>query len=179
MSRAVNLTIEPDGGSVDLDTFKQGEQDKAKIYISSFELMGQTGVDPKTGRPKGNREYTGIKIRKRLDGASPGLFELFTKNTPFKATFEIAVADFTGSGTPSEVAAVITVGGGGKKNAFVSSYALRVPDVEKPVGDNPEEPYEEIVFSFDGIEFKKSGLNQLGDSHTIVVKDSHSGIHLT
>lgn len=178
MSRAVKLSIEPEGDSVDLDSFMQGNQSDAKVYVSSFDMIGQTGVDPKTGRPKGNREYTGIKIQKRLDGASPGLFQLFTKNTPFKASFEISVADFTGSGSPDEVAAVITIGGGIKKNAYVSSYALRVPDAEKEVGNDAREPYEEVTFSFDSIEFKKSGTTQLGDTHTIVVKDSHTGAHL-
>lgn len=177
MSRSVHLTLESDSGPIDIDQFTDGTQKDATVYVRAFELLGRTGVDPKTGRPKGTREYTGVKLQKRLDKSSPALFELFANNTPFQATFEIGAADFTSSGSPGEILASITVGSGTPKNGFVASYCLTVPDVEKPLEDNPDEPYEEIVFSFDSIEFKKIGSDFMGKSHTIIVKDSHTGSH--
>lgn len=178
MPRPVKLSIVTDGEPVDMDTFTHDvAESEAGLYVHYFELFGQTGIDRKTGRPQGNREYPHIKIHKRLDGASTGLFQLFATNTPFTATFEINLADFTDSGDPGQVAAVITIGKGTPRNAYVSSYALRVPDAEAAVHDNPREPYEEVTFSFDVIEFKKSGTDQKGQAQTKVVQDSHSGKH--
>jgi type VI protein secretion system component Hcp len=177
MSRSVHLTLEGESGPIDIDSFTDGTQKEASILVRFFELMGKTGVDQKTGRPKGSREYTGVKLQKRLDKASPALFELFANNTPFQATFDIGAADFTGSGNPGETLATITVGSGRPKNCFLVSYCLTVPDVEKPVGENPDEPFEELIFSFDSIEFKKVGGDFMGKPHTIIVKDSHTGSH--
>lgn len=178
MARAVHLSLEGESGPIDIDSFTDGLQKESTVYVRFFELIGKTGIDRKTGRPMGNREYTGVRIQKRLDKASPALFELFTTNTPFAATFDITGAEFTGTGDPSQVLATIIIGAGGsKKNAFIVSYTLCSPDAEKRVEDSPDEPYEELVFSFDTLEFKKVGGDFHGDAHTVIVKDSHTGCH--
>ena len=75
---------------------------------------------------------------------------------------------------PAEVAMKVTIGAPDYK-AWISSYRLIVPDVETAVKDAPDEPYEEVVFSFTTIEFHKSGTGYDGKPHEIVVQDSLTG----
>lgn len=173
MARSVDLEIITKDGAIDFDAVMDGQQD-AHIYCRRFEVSSTSPVDIKTGATRGTREYAGIKIEKRLDKASSKLLELFVGGAGLKAIFRIHRADTSSRYAPDEVAMTITIGAPDFK-AWVSSYRLIVPDVEVAAKDAPDEPYEEIVFSFTTIEFHKSGTGYDGKPHEIVVQDSLTG----
>ena len=173
MARAVDLEITTKDGPIDFDSVMSGQQD-AHIYCRRFELSSMSPVDVKTGATKGTREYSGIKIEKRLDKSSPKLIELFVAGTGLKASFQIHKANNASELTAGEVAMTVTIGDPDFK-AWISSYRLLVPDVEKHAKDDPDEPYEEIVFSFTTVEFHKSGTGYDGRPHEIVIQDSLVG----
>ena len=174
MARAVDLEIETKSGKVDFDPLMSGQQD-AGIYVRKFDLEALISVDPKTGSPKGTREYPGITIEKRHDMSSPKLLELFVNQTGFKATFRIHKPSPASDDMAGEVAATVTIGAPDFK-AWISRYELKVPDVEKLAKDDPDEPYERIVFSFTTIEYHKSGTGFDGKQHQVVVQDSLVGL---
>jgi type VI protein secretion system component Hcp len=173
MARSVDLEIITKEGAIDFDSVMDGQQD-AHIYCRRFEISSTSPVDLTPGATRGTREYTGIKIEKRLDKASPKLLELFVAGAGLQAIFRIHKADTSARYAPDEVAMKITIGAPDFK-AWVSSYRLIVPDVEVATKDGPDEPYEEVVFSFTHIEFHKSGTGYDGKPHEVVIQDSLTG----
>ncbi len=169
MARSVDLQIFTKDGEIDFDPVKAGAQE-AHVFCRRFEITGTSPIDHRTGTTKGTREYAGIKIEKRLDKASPKLVELFVNNVGVKAVFQIHRTNSGTDYTPGEVAMTVTVGAPDYK-AWISSYRLIVPDVEKQSKDDPDEPYEEVIFSFTTVEFHKSGTGYDGKQHEIVVQD--------
>ena len=173
MSRSIDLEILTKDGAIDFDAVMDGQQD-AHIYCRRFEVSSSSPVDLKTGATRGTREYAGVKIEKRLDKASPKLLELFVGGSGLKAIFQIHKPNASSDYTPDEVAMKITIGAPDYK-AWISSYRLIVPDVETAVKDSPDEPYEEVTFSFTTIEFHNSGTGYDGKPHESVVQDSLTG----
>lgn len=174
MARLVDLDIILKDGTFVKDPV-QSDVDGAAITCQRFEMGGVAPTDLKSGHPKGSREYAGITIHKRLDGASPGLFKLFAYHIGFKAVFQIHKVNSSTSDEPSQVALTVTIGGD-EYMAWISSYKLVVPDVETRAENDPEEPYEVVVFSFSKIVLQKSGTNHAGEVKVEVVDDSLVGV---
>jgi len=170
MARLVDLEIITKSGSVDLDPL-HADADEAAIYCRRFEFSGTAATDAKSGSPKGTREYAGITIEKRLDSASPVLFQLFTRHSGFKAIFRIHKVKSDPGDTPGEVALTVTIGGD-ECRAWISSYKLVVPDVETKAANDPDEPFELITFSFASIVYHRSGTNHAGAPAELMVEDS-------
>lgn len=173
MARLVDLEIITKDGKFDLDPVHTGVDDAA-IFCRRFELGGSAATNPKSGSPKGTREYEGITIEKPLNSASPALFQLFTNHVGFKAVFRIHQVKSGPTQEPGEVVLTVTIGGDDFL-AWVSSYKLVVPDVEKRASDDPDEPYEVIVFSFSNICYHKSGTDNAGAPTELMVEDSLLG----
>lgn len=177
MSRIVLLEIKSDEFTVDVDSVQAGPQSEGKISVMFMQLVAKSPVDQRTGSPKGNREYSGIRIRKRLDRASIGLIEAFTKRLPMQAKFEIQEVNLQAA-DEQQVALIVSIGGGDPKNAFISSYTLTVPDIESGSANDPQEPWEELLFTFDQIQFEKAGRSgYLNSQASTIIGDSLTGVH--
>ena len=174
MARLVDLKITPKSGKFDLDPLHK-DVDDVGIYCRKFELSGVAATDSKSGSPKGTREYAGVTIEKRLDAASPSIFQLFIGHVGIKAEFRIYKVNSNTEETPGQVALTVSIGGD-ESLAWISSYKLIVPDVETAAKDDPDEPYEVITFSFSKIQYHKSGTNHKGAAAEIVVTDSLVGV---
>jgi hypothetical protein len=174
MARLVDMEIITKSGTVDLDPL-HADADEAAIFCRRFELSGIAATDLKSGSPKGTREYPGITIEKRLDSASPVLFQLFTLHSGFKAIFRIHKVKSDAGDVPGEVALTVSIGGD-EYRAWISSYKLIAPDVETKAANDPDEPYEVITFSFASIVYHRSGTNHAGAPTELMVQDSLLGV---
>jgi type VI protein secretion system component Hcp len=174
MARLVDLEIITKDGKFDLDPVHTGVDDAA-IFCRRFVMGGTAATNPKSGSPKGTREYEGITIEKPLNGASPALFQLFTGHVGFKAVFRIHQVKAGPTHEPGEVVLTVTIGGDDFL-AWISSYKLVVQDVETRAENDPDEPYEVILFSFSHITYHKSGTDNAGAPTELMVEDSLLGV---
>ncbi|HEX5657567.1 MAG TPA: hypothetical protein VFX59_10250 [Polyangiales bacterium] len=148
-----------------------------KILCTSFELVGSTGTDPKTGKPQGTRDYgTGIRVTRRIDSTTPVLVELFARRTGLTATFHFNAPDVKANNHANQVALSIAIGKSGSPgrpgdSAWLRGYTLKVPDTDVAAADSPLEPYEELFFTFTTIEFKRSGDDNLGNPVSMITLD--------
>jgi hypothetical protein len=170
MAGSVELEITTAGKPIDYDPWTKGVQ-AGKVLCTTFELLGTTGTHPKTGKPQGTRDYgSGIKVTKRLDSTSPTLLDLFAKSVGLTAIFTFRSPDVGASSQANQVALTVTIGKG-TDSAWLRGYTLRAPDTDVPASAAPQEPYEELYFTFTTIEYHRSGDDNQGNMVNAIVCD--------
>jgi hypothetical protein len=170
MAGSVELEITTAGKPIDYDPWTKGVQ-AGKVLCTTFELLGNTGMHPKTGKPQGTRDYgEGIKVTKRLDSTSPTLLELFANRTGLTATFTFRAPDVGANSQASQVALTVTIGKPGDC-AWLRGYSLKAPDTDVSAAHGPQEPYEELVFTFTTIEYHRSGDDNMGSAVNKITRD--------
>jgi hypothetical protein len=170
MAGSVELEITTAGSPIDYDPWTKGVQ-AGKVLCTTFELLGTAGTHPKTGKPQGTRDYgTGIKVTKRLDSTSPTLLELFAKSTGLTAVFTFRSPDTGANNQANQVALTVTIGKPGDC-AWLRGYTLKAPDTDVAAANAPQEPYEELYFTFTTIEYHRSGDDNQGNAVNKITRD--------
>jgi hypothetical protein len=170
MAGTIELDITTGGSPIEYDPWTKGPKAQ-KITCTTFELIGTTGTHPKTGKPQGTRDYgQGIKVTKRLDATSPTLVQLFAASSGLTASFTFFSPDVSSSNTANQVALTVTIGKG-SDSAWLTGYTLRGPDTDVAAANGPQEPYEELYFTFTNIEYHRSGDDNQGNAVNKIVVD--------
>jgi hypothetical protein len=174
MAGFVELQITVKGEPIEYDPWTYDDVDAAgKILCTTFELIGTAGVDPKTGKPQGTRDYgAGVKVTKRLDATSPTLLDLFAKSVGLTAVFTFSSPDVSSKAQANQPTLTVTIGKpptgskGSKLEAYawLRGYTLIAPDTDVAASTGPQEPYEELYFSFTTIEYHRSGEDNGGNN---------------
>ncbi len=173
MAGSVELEILIKNSPIDYDPWTKGKQ-AGKILCTTFELLGNTGTHPKTGKPQGTRDYgSGIKVTKRLDSTTPTLVELFAKSVGLTAIFSFRSPDVGNNKQANDVSLTVTIGKEGDC-AWLRGYSLKAPDTDVAAADGPQEPYEELYFTFTTIEYHRSGDDNRGASVSKITLDDLS-----
>jgi type VI protein secretion system component Hcp len=175
MAGTVELEITSAGSPIAYDPWTNGRH-AGKILCTTFELVGTAGTNPKTDKPQGTRDYgAGIKVTKRLDSTSPTLLRLFAKSTGLTATFTFFSPDVGANENPNEPALKVTLGKG-SDCAWLRGYTLKAPDTEVAAADSPQEPYEELHFTFTTIEYQRCGNDNQGKQVNMITIDDLSQV---
>ena len=116
------------------------------IECLSYEQAGATPFEPSTGQASGRRQYTPLKITKRIDKASPLLWQAMTQNQKVEGVFKFYRPNPTGDGTTEQFFSV-QIGKG-----FIASIRQFVEDTLAPT-ESYEPPMEELTLIFHEIQW--------------------------
>ncbi len=151
MAHTVHLTLKGPDGQI------EGESSQVDMgRENTIECVHlESGVtNPRTagkGQAAGKRQFAPLKIRKRIDKASPMLMQALCHNTALEGVFQFFRPTTHGnmSKDSEEVFYTISIGG-----AYISDIKLVVPDTLDSPGASTAEAYEDVSFTFDSIKWE-------------------------
>ncbi len=161
MAEHVHLFLKANGKDIKGESSQKDLGREDSIECLEYEQGATTPVEPTTGQASGRRQYTPLKIRKRIDASSPLLWVAMTKNEKIEGTFKFYRPNPDGDGTHEQFYTVEIKGG------YISGIHQMLGKTIVP-GVSIEQPMEEVVFVFHEIFWT---YNRNGAQH----KDSWSG----
>ncbi len=157
MAQTVHLKLKAGGSDIKGESSQLADGRKDTIECVYFESGVTTPRDAGSGRSTGRRQFSPIKIRKRIDKASPLLAKALTQSEKCEGEFDFFRPAQDGT---DEIFFAIKIGG-----AFVSDVTLYMPDTLENPGKETREAYEEVTFTFDSITWEhKTGGTMHSDS---------------
>lgn len=143
MAQTVHLKLKVNDEEIKGESSQLADGRADTIECFYFESSVTTPRDPASGRATGRRQFAPIKIRKRIDRASPLLAKALTQNSRCQGIFSFYRPDGEGN---DEVFYTVTMEG-----AFVSDLVVQMPDTLSSPGQDVREAFEEVTFTFDKI----------------------------
>ena len=146
MAQTVHLKLKANNSEIKGESTQLADGRTDTIECFYFESGIMTPRDAASGRATGRRQYAPLKVRKRIDKASPLIAKALTNNEKCTGTFSFFRPDNKGK---DEVFYTITIGG-----AFISDVTVIVPDTLASSAKDAREAYEEVTFTFDSISWE-------------------------
>ncbi len=143
MAQTVHLKLKIGNKDIKGESTQLADGRESTIECVYFESGVTTPRDAGSGRATGRRQFAPIKLRKRIDRASPELAKALTQSEKCEGVFE-----FFRPGTDGTDIVFYTIKIGG---AFVSDIILYMPDTSVNPGTETREAYEEVTLTFDSI----------------------------
>jgi type VI secretion system secreted protein Hcp len=162
MAQTVHLKLYIDKKQIEGESTQLADDRKGTIECFMFESGVTAPVDAGDGHPTGRRQFAPIKVRKRVDRATPRIAEALAKSLRVEASFMFFRPSTSLKGS-DENFLTVTVGrpasASGKgpcaeANAYISGIKIIVPDTLGSPGDDPREAYEEVSFTFDDVSWE-------------------------
>ena len=141
MAETVHLFLKANGKDIKGESTQRSLGRADSIECLSYEQECVTAREAGTALATGRRQYTPLKIRKRIDKASPLLMKALVKNEVIEAEFKFFRPSPTGDGTTEQFYTVAI------KQGRISSIKQVVSDTFTPASSN-EPPLEEVSFVF-------------------------------
>jgi type VI secretion system secreted protein Hcp len=142
MAEAVALYLKANGNDIkgESTVSSLGRQDSIECVF--YEQAVQSAREAATGMVTGRRQFTPIRILKRIDKSSPLILKALTKNEKIDATFKFFRPNPNGDGTTEQFYTVAI------KDGNVASVKEFVPETLNPAASNSNAPLEEVSFVF-------------------------------
>jgi len=141
MAQSVHLFLKANGKAVDGESMQTSLGREKSIECVYYEQAVHTAREAGTNTVTGLRQYTPIKILKRIDKSSPVLMKALTENQKIEATFKFYRPNPAGDGTTQHFYTV-TLGEGN-----ISAAKQYIPETinAATVG---QAPLEQVEFVF-------------------------------
>jgi type VI secretion system secreted protein Hcp len=151
MAQSVHLTLTNNGQQIQGESTQVADGRADTIECVYFESAMTGARDAGTGKATGKRQFSPVKLRKRVDKSSPLLAKALSQSEKLSAKF-----DFFRPGGDGTDQAFYTIE---LADAFVSDIRLIVPDTLENPGLTNVEAYEEVCFTFDAITWTYNGAS--------------------
>jgi type VI secretion system secreted protein Hcp len=141
MAETVHLYLKANGNDIKGESTQTSMGRQDTIECISYEQGVQTAREAATNMVTGRRQFTPLKIVKRIDKASPLIMKALTTNAKIDATFKFFRPNPSGDGTTEQFYTVTL------KEGNISSVRQLVPStIQAATAGEP--PMEEIAFVF-------------------------------
>jgi type VI secretion system secreted protein Hcp len=154
VAETVHLFLKSNGADIKGDSTQESLGRKDSIECLSYQQGVSNTTDEATKGATGQRQYTPITIRKRIDRASPLLMKALVKNEKIEGTFKFFRPSPGGDGT-TEQFYTVTI-----KEGHVSGITQSSPDTLGAASVS-EPPCEDVSFVFKTINWTitKGGIS--------------------
>jgi type VI secretion system secreted protein Hcp len=144
MSETVHLYLNANGNAIQGESTQASMERADSIECVSFEHSVSTAREAGSGMATGRRQFTPIRILKRIDKATPLLLKALCNSEVIEAVFKFFRPNPAGDGTDEQFFTVEI------KNGRVASERQYVPLTLHPETAN-DPPLEEVTFIFQNI----------------------------
>ncbi len=141
MAETVHLYLKANGTDIKGESTQESLGRKDSIECIAYEQGVTTAREAATGMVTGRRQYTPLKIVKRVDKSSPLLMKALVENQRIDAIFKFFRPNPAGDGTTEQFFTVEI------KQGNVASVKQYVPITIHPESAN-DPPSEEVAFVF-------------------------------
>jgi len=144
MAMTVHLTLKANGEDIqgESSVTTLGREDTIECF--SFDYGVQSGSESFSGRASGQRNYEPIRIVKRVDKASPLIWQALCNNAKIEGTFKFFRPSPAGDGTTEEFYTIEI------EEARIAGIDLSSPDAMGGAGQ-AEPPTESISFVYNNM----------------------------
>lgn len=146
MAEHVHLFLKANGKDIKGESTQTSLSREGSIECLSYEQAATTPFEPSTGQASGRRQYSPLKVTKRIDKSSPLLWQAMTQNQKVEGVFKFYRPNPTGDGTTEQFFSVQIAKG------FISSIRQVVEDTLSPT-ESYEPPMEELNIIFHDIQW--------------------------
>lgn len=144
MAETVHLYLKANGNDIKGESTQKSLGRADSIECIYYEQGVQTAREAATGHVTGRRQYTPLRIVKRIDKASPLLMKALTENQNIDAMFKFFRPNPAGDGTTEQFFTVKL------KKGNIASVRQFIPSTITPQSSG-DPPQEEITFVFKDI----------------------------
>jgi type VI secretion system secreted protein Hcp len=141
MAETVHLYLKANGNDIKGESTQTSMGRQDSIECIAYEQGVQTAREAATNMVTGRRQFTPLKIVKRIDKATPLIMKALTTNAKIDATFKFFRPNPSGDGTTEQFYTVVL------KEGNISSVRQHVPSTITPASA-AEPPMEEVAFVF-------------------------------
>lgn len=141
MAEQVHLYLKANGSDVNGESTVTSLGRENSIECMDLEHEVTSARDAASGLAVGRRQYSPLKIRKRIDKASPLIMKAMTKNEAIEGKFKFFRPNPAGDGTTEHFFTIEITGG------RIHSHKFFLPDTDEP-GSSTLAPMEEVYFVF-------------------------------